>query len=137
MLKKSSHILKSEARNPKFETNSNNRSMKLKTGRRRGWKIWSFGFRICFAFRYSNFEFTKSHQTSCQLLPRAKIAQNYPLNFCRSRASIFSNRFLCLPPAKGVSNQTFTISFARSFPTILPPIIKILASLCSRLQREE
>jgi len=46
MLKKSSRIQKSEARNPKFETNSNNRSTKLKTGRRRGWKIWSFGFRI-------------------------------------------------------------------------------------------
>ena len=137
MLKKVSRILKSEARNPKSETNSNNRSTKLKTGRRKGWKIWSFGFRICFGFRYSNFEFRKSHQTSYRLLTRAKLVQNYPLNFSRSRASIFSNRLLCLPPAKGVSSQTFTISFASPFPTILPPIIKIFASLCSRLHRQE
>jgi hypothetical protein len=130
--------MKFEARNAKLETNSNHRSKNFKHGRKGGWTISSFGFWTCFGFRYSNFEFTKDpHQKPCGLPPNQTISRNHSLNFSFSRASIFSNRLLCLPSAKGVSSQTFTISFANSFPTIRPPIIKILASLCSRLQREE
>ncbi len=46
---------KSEARNPKFETNSNVAEIqKVKCFLL---EIGTFGFWICFEFRYSNFEF--------------------------------------------------------------------------------
>src|SRR4030042_3392429 len=99
-------------------------------GRAKDWNIgilehWKIGFEYEYESHYPSFQNS--------IIP---LLQGH-LNFSFSRASIFSNRLLCLPPAKGVSSQTFTISFASPFPTILPPIIKIFASLCSRLPRQD
>ncbi len=49
---KFSRILKSEARNPKSETNSKNPSAKLRTGGRKGWKNWSFGLEFTSSFEF-------------------------------------------------------------------------------------
>jgi len=120
----------------KIRNNPKNRNAKFKRGRGWGWEIWSFGFRVCFACLLeappcgakagiSIFEFG------------IHLVFIYYLNFSLSSASIFSNRLLCLPPEKGVSNHVLTISFARSFPTIRPPMTRILASVCSRQYRAE
>src|SRR5437773_7963030 len=44
---------KSEARNPKSETNSKSQIRNPRCP----FRIWEFGFRICFGFRYSTFGF--------------------------------------------------------------------------------
>src|SRR3972149_9412785 len=46
---------------------------------------------------------------------------------------IFFSLRQCLCPSKGVLIQVLTISFAKSFPTILPPRTRMLASLCNLL----
>jgi hypothetical protein len=47
--------MKSEARNSKSETISNDQNPKLQNFT--VWNIWTFEFGICFELRYSNFEF--------------------------------------------------------------------------------
>jgi hypothetical protein len=46
-----------EARNPKFETNSNDRNTKFKMT-----SFWKFEFCYCFGFRYSDFIFAPAIQ---------------------------------------------------------------------------
>jgi hypothetical protein len=47
--------IKLEARIPKFETISKWQKYKI-----RNIMFWKFGFRICFEFRYSDFEFLRT-----------------------------------------------------------------------------
>ena len=50
-----------------------------------------------------------------------------------SSAMILSTRRWWRPPPKGVSSQTFTISFAAAVSSSGPPSVSTLAQLCSRL----